>query len=129
MKKKILFYASEPARFPTEITCINSFSYLNACCFLPFYKEDGLVEYMRNYRPDETIAILTALTEEEIKSLVVNHELFGAMPIILIITDESESMVHEAHKLRPRFLTTVGDDFNYVLDVLKNMVEEGRSTF
>ena len=124
MNAKILFYASRPEKFPTEITCINSFSYSNACTFLPVYNGTYLSDYMQNSEKNEMIAILTATSEEEMTDLVLMKDLFDTIPIILIISDESDSMVHKAHKLRPRFLATFDDDFNSILSVVENLVKD-----
>ena len=79
---------------------------------------------MQNSEKNEMIAILTATSEEEMTDLVLMKDLFDTIPIILIISDESDSMVHKAHKLRPRFLATFDDDFNSILSVVENLVKD-----
>jgi len=120
---KIIFYASKPDKFAVEITSVNSFSFLQSCDFYPIYNKANLVKSIQSEVQEELIAILTADSDEELMDLVELKQLLHAIPIILIIADDSDTTIHEAHKLRPRFLTTAGGDFNSVLSVVKNLAD------
>ena len=123
LEMKIIFYASKPDKFAVEITSVNSFSFLQSCDFYPIYNKANLVKSIQSEVQEELIAILTADSDEELMDLVELKQLLHAIPIILIIADDSDTTIHEAHKLRPRFLTTAGGDFNSVLSVVKNLTD------
>ena len=72
---------------------------------------------------ESTIAVLHAVSIEELCSLYILHELLSNIHVILILPDRKDETIYEGHRLRPRFLTSVDSDLKEVGAVLNNMVK------
>ncbi len=69
-----------------------------------------------------TIAIILALSREELQEIISIRHLLEDAKIILIVPDTNPDTVAQGHTLRPRFLTGSESDFIDVAAVLKRMV-------
>jgi hypothetical protein len=68
-----------------------------------------------------TIAIILALSREELQEIISIRHLLEDAKIILIVPDTNPDTVAQGHTLRPRFLTSSETDFIDVAAVLKRM--------
>lgn len=123
---KILFYTSTPNKFGTEITCTLALSMVNSFQFYSVYSQGQLMEMLRNEVSTTFIVILAAVTHQELDELLVLRNLHRDMPVVLLLPDDSEETLQIAHKFRPKFLTTVQHDFNYVLSVVEKLSQTFR---
>jgi len=122
--EKILFYTSRPDKFATEITCTLALSTVHAIEFFTAYSYAQLIELFRTEPKNQLIAILTALSHDELDELISIKQMFETVPVVLILPDEHDDTLHKAHKLYPRFLATEGYDFKYVLSVVQNLADD-----
>jgi len=53
--------------------------------------------------------------------LVTLKNLFGTLPIILILPDQQVATIRMGHLLQPRFLTFYDSDFNELTQVIKKI--------
>lgn len=121
---QILFYTTNPSQFATEITCVLALSASCSCQLKCFYNYQELHEFIRTEPKNELIAILTALSDEELDQLVSDKQIFETITMVLILADEDDNTLRKGHALRPRFISTVNQKFNYTLSVVKHLVNK-----
>lgn len=68
------------------------------------------------------VAVLFAITRTEITKIYSLGDLMAGVKSILILADDDRDTIIKAHTLRPRYITWLDSDFNYVVDVLKRMI-------
>ena len=118
---KIFFYTSSPKRFSTEITCTLALSATHSFQFHSVYNRHKLKELLKNEVGETPIVILAAMTHQELDELLPLTQLHKDFPVVLLLGDDSEETIHKAHKFHPKFLTTVDQDFSYVLSVVEQL--------
>ena len=97
----------------------------------------GRVEYCRTINgllkrlriPDDKRAILVLLAESRddvVRFLSMKH-LFFDKRIILILPDKKKDVIALGHRLRPRFMTYLGNDLCQVSAVIEKMLRDRES--
>jgi hypothetical protein len=81
------------------------------------------------YKPSNNldIAVLTAVTDEELSKILSLRDLFSDIRIVLILPDSKSATISKAHTLGPRFLTYLDSDVEEVKSVLGKMLESQHS--
>jgi len=75
---------------------------------------------------DIDVAILLAITREELRLMMPLRELLDDVRIILVLPDRGRDTIAKGHSLRPRFLTYADSDFVDVGAVLGRMLEKSK---
>ncbi len=70
------------------------------------------------------IVILLAADRQELEELLAIRHLLGKARVFLLIADEEEETIALAHRLRPRYLGYLGDDFSELASVLEKLIKE-----
>ncbi len=82
----------------------------------------GELEYcLRQELQDNPIAVLLPAGKSELIDIIALKNLFGDMPIILVMPDRQSNTISLGYKLRPRFITYADSDFLDVAAVLMKM--------
>ncbi len=81
-----------------------------------------LVEGLRSPGAAENIVVLMASDLEELYKLIKLKEMYGDVPILLVLPDLDETVVREAHLLAPRFLCRKDGNFENLAKVLEKML-------
>jgi hypothetical protein len=87
---------------------------------------EGLTSRLRVPESSTVIAVLLALTEEELLRIVGINRLLSDLRLILILPNRDDRTVAMGHALHPRFLSYADADFRVVGAVLTKMM--GRIT-
>jgi len=69
-----------------------------------------------------TIAVILALSREELQAIISIRHLLEDTKIILIVPDTNPDTMKKGHTLRPRYLTNCESDYVDVAAVLKRML-------
>jgi hypothetical protein len=77
---------------------------------------------LRKPRSNVKVAVLFALSREEIIRILSLGDLMADVKSILILADDDRDTIMKAHTLRPRYVTWVDTDFRHIVNVLRNMV-------
>lgn len=132
---KIIFYTRDPKQFGTEITCTLALSAANSHQFHSVYSQSKLENMLQHEIGSLPIGILAAMTHQELDDLYLLKQMYQDMPVVLIVADESKKTLQKAHKIRPKFITTIHHDFACVLSVVdhisrtKNVEPYGTETY
>lgn len=70
------------------------------------------------------MTILLPADIEELMRIIALQNLFGDIPIILILPDRQKNTIALGHKLRPRFVAYADGDFSDVATVLLKMKDK-----
>jgi len=96
-------------------------------------KNAGELEYhLRKQLHDNIIAVLVPANRSELTDIIALKNIFGDIPIILIIPDRENDTIALGYKLRPRFITYADSDFLDVAAVLmkmKNKMEDKEGAY
>ncbi len=65
--------------------------------------------------------VLSPSTPEELAELVTQKNLFGTLPILLILPDQRVATIRMGHLLQPRFLTFADSDFKELSLVIEKI--------
>jgi hypothetical protein len=85
-------------------------------------KDASELEYhLRHQFHDNLIAVLLPANKNELTDLISLKNIFGDIPIILILPDRDNNTIALGHKLRPRFMTYADSDFLDVATVMMKM--------
>ena len=85
-------------------------------------KDVAELEYnLRQQLHNNPIAVLLPASKSELTAIIALKNLFGDIPIILIIPDRQNTTISLGYKLRPRFITYADSDFLDVAAVLMKM--------
>jgi hypothetical protein len=82
---------------------------------------------LRNTLYKGAIAVLLADTKEALSRIYTIGHLLNEISIILIIPDQDEDTIRQAHALRPRFLTYTDSNFKDVAAVLEKLFEKAKT--
>ena len=77
---------------------------------------------LRTPHSNVKVAVLFALSREEIMRILSFGDLIADVKSILILADDDRDTIMKAHTLRPRYVTWVDSDFKHIVNVLRNMV-------
>lgn len=80
-----------------------------------------LESQLRRQLYDDLMVMLLPADESELTRIIALQELFGDMPIILILPDREKETTALGYKLRPRFITYADSNFLDVATVLMKM--------
>lgn len=80
-----------------------------------------LESQLRRQLYDDLIVMLLPADESDLSRIIGLKELFGDMPIILILPDREKETIALGYKLRPRFITYTESNFLDVATVLMKM--------
>jgi len=86
-----------------------------------FKRLDDLRERFRRPVEPDSIAVLSALNQEELQQMQLFRRLLTEIYIILVIPDRKKRTIELAHLLLPRFLSHVSSDFADLIIVLDKM--------
>lgn len=87
-----------------------------------FTQLDDLRNRLRNIIEPDSIMILAAVDREELLKMQAFRDMLTEIFIILVLPDRQESTIKLAHLLRPRFLSTVEDDFTDLNQIVAKMI-------
>jgi hypothetical protein len=88
---------------------------------IEIYRTMGTFVHRLQHPPEHFIIILVLTDRKELLEILsIRHWLEGSR-LILIVPDQEEETLKAAHRLRPRFLTYLENDFSQVLRVLNKM--------
>jgi len=76
---------------------------------------------------NQSIAVLLALSREELAGLLSIRDLLHDILVILIVPDRNKDTISSAHAIRPRFVTFADSGFADVAAVLGKMLERMES--
>lgn len=76
---------------------------------------------------DKEIFILLADSKHRLNDLIVLADLLDDKRILLILPDDSQATLQEAHRLFPRFLTSMSSTYEDVCSVLTKMIRQGKN--
>jgi hypothetical protein len=86
-----------------------------------FKRLDDLRERLRRPVEPDSIAVLSALNQEELQQMQVLRRLLIEIYVVLVIPDRKKSTIELAHLLLPRFLSHAKSDFTDLKIVLDKM--------
>ena len=74
------------------------------------------------------IVIVLSPTKGDLKGLLKVEELFENARLILLLRDTDEETVALGHRLRPRFISYLGNGFSDIVAVVRKMAGDNRET-
>jgi len=77
--------------------------------------------HLRQQLDNNSIAVLLPANRIELTAIIALKNIFGDIPIILIMPDRENNTISLGYKLRPRFITYADSDFLDVAAVLMKM--------
>lgn len=83
-----------------------------------------LESQLRRQLYDDLMVMLLPADENELSRIIELKELFGDMPIILILPNREKETTALGYKLRPRFITYADSNFLDVATVLMKMKDK-----
>jgi hypothetical protein len=92
-----------------------------------FSRLDDLRERLRNIVEPNSIAVLMAGDREEIQNLQAFRDMLIEIYIILVLPDRQADTINLAHQLRPRFLSSVKDDFTALKLIIRKIIQSPHS--
>jgi hypothetical protein len=93
-----------------------------------FMRLDDLRERLRSIVEPNSIAVLLAEDREELHKIQAFRDMLTEIYIILVLPDRQESTVKLAHLLKPRFLSSVDDDFTDLNQIVAKMIRAPHGT-
>lgn len=84
---------------------------------------EGLREELMAPQEEEVVAVLLASTREDLAALFSLRHRLQEIKTILLAPDRMEETVALAHRIRPRFLGWVHNDFSPATAVLEKMLK------
>lgn len=86
---------------------------------IEFFKSlSDLTERLRTPVEPDSIAVLSASTQEELRQMQHLRALLPEIYVVLVVPDRKRSTIKLAHLLLPRFLSRQSDDFKNLGQVL-----------
>lgn len=89
-----------------------------------FRSIEGLAARLRRPASNLLIVILLAADRRELGDLLAMRHLLGKAKVFLMIADEEAETIALAHRLRPRYLGCLSDDFTELASVLGKTIQE-----
>ena len=86
----------------------------------------GLAELrdrLRTIVEPDSVMVLAAVDRPELKKMQAFRDMLTEIFIILVLPDREKSTIHLAHKLRPRFISQMQDDFDELNQVVTKMIQ------
>lgn len=87
-----------------------------------FTRLDDLRDRLRSIVEPNSIMVLAAVNKRELRKMQAFRDMLIEIYIILVIPDRQENTVKLAHLLRPRFLSSVEDDFTDLNQIVAKMI-------
>ena len=87
-----------------------------------------LEERLRETGSTIDILVLLVATLQDLRALVLLQNLTARFPVVIITRDGKPETTTLAHRLRPRYLTSVDSDLGNVAAVLRKMIENTSQT-
>jgi len=87
----------------------------------PFKRLDDFRERLRRPVEPDSIAVLSASNQEELRQMQLLRGLLPEIYVVLVIPDRGKSTIELAHHLLPRFLSQKDSDFADLEKVLTRM--------
>lgn len=87
----------------------------------------GLREELQFSHTMNTVVVLLASSRRALLNLSSLQEHFDHLPRILVVPDAGEKTLAKAHRLKPRYVTLSGSDFDDVELVLARLLERGEA--
>jgi hypothetical protein len=88
---------------------------------IEIYRTMGTFVHRLQHPPERFIIILLIADREDFLEIYSIEPLLHGTRLILIVPDQEEETLKTAHRLRPRFLTYLENDFSELLRVLNKM--------
>lgn len=82
-----------------------------------------LKERLRTIIEPDSVMVLAAVDRPELKKMQAFRDMLTEIFIILVLPDREKSTIHLAHKLRPRFISQLQDDFDELNQVVTKMIQ------
>jgi hypothetical protein len=86
-----------------------------------YYALSRLFFRLRHADGNEDMALLLTSSRKDLEALVGAKNLLSGLRIVLILPDSEEATIAQGHLLRPRFISTQGQDFSDLSLVLQKM--------
>ena len=86
---------------------------------------DELSQWLRRPSYECFVAVLIAADKDELLNLLNLKDLLSYVKLILIVPDQDDDTLTNAHKLRPRFISFSKSDFSDAALVLAKMIGDG----
>lgn len=83
---------------------------------------ETLMQVSHRFFQGHCIFLVRVKNMEELESIVTKKSVFKDDPVILILPDSANGMVHQALKLYPRYLSYIKNDYQDVFFVLEKMI-------
>ncbi len=84
---------------------------------------ESLSHRLRQFRGDLSLAVILTGSRAELYDVLSLHNLLQDIPLVLILPDQEPDTVSKGHKLYPRFMSCVDNDFMVVAAVLEKMIK------
>lgn len=97
------------------------------CAQIPGIKIDSYQDLesfslrLRRFLKKPTTAIIVTPNQHELSGILAIRNLLSSVRIILFLPDREKETIAKGHKLLPRFLSSIDDDFRVVAAVLAKM--------
>ncbi len=88
-----------------------------------YQKIDALEQKLRQPMNNQSIALLLAVSREELTNLLSARDLLLDIGLILILPDREKGTIAIGHTLYPRYLSYADSNFKDVAAVLMKMIE------
>ena len=103
----------------------NLLSLLVPHCQIEFYFDtEKFVERIAKPQENESLLILIAENNKNIESLLGVKKLIQKFDTILVLPDHNPETISNGHKLHPRFLTFIDDNFSELTKFLEHILRD-----
>jgi hypothetical protein len=86
----------------------------------------SLQEMMRGLSGQDVIAVLEATTREELLQMVAHAGFLKNTRLIVLLPDERAETFAFAHRLRPRYVSTPGENVQSLIAVFRRLLAKSR---
>jgi hypothetical protein len=83
---------------------------------------EALFEYMRPPTINEHLCILALSNQKELNELITQRHLMRDVQLVLILPDDSDQMLSQAHLLLPRFISRENDKLSELKAVIEKIM-------
>lgn len=123
----ILIYASAKESVSTRLR--EAVTVLDECVRIEWVDRlSDLEKRLRKTGNTIDILVLLVATLKDLRALILMQDLTDRFPVVTITPDSEPETIALAHRLRPRYLTSVDSDFSNVAAVLRKMIENTSQT-
>jgi len=88
-----------------------------------FTSLDDFRDRLRNIVEPNSILVLAAVDREELLKMQAFRDMLTEIYIILVLPDRQKDTIRLAHLLKPRFLSSIEDDFKDLNQIVAKMIQ------